>query len=232
MSVRPDPFLFLSREGFLVLLLFSLLFLAALPHAQFGQQNLDVCFSFPKSILISLPKRGTKQAEVITDVPQARGLHLEGRACRGICDQWRTWARLTDTAWNRCTFTAPQTCTETCFLVLPLSKPSAVHGSCSICTTCVIREHACSVGTSHLSRVPDWWLPLPCHVTVYSSTLAHCPNCPSVIFAPYSREWSVSVHFCLAESLNSNFFIILFCKRQTFLSDAFQLSSNRSFKTM
>lgn len=70
-----------------------------------------------------------------------------------------------------------------------------------------------------------------CHVTFRSSTLTHCPHCPSVIFAPY-RVGSVSVHFCLAESLNSNFFIILFCKRQTFPSNAFQLSSNRSFKTM
>lgn len=131
----------------------------------------------------------------------------------------------------RCIFTAPQTCTETYFLVLPLSKPSAVDGSCSICTTCVIREHSCSVGTSHLSCVPDWWLSLPCHVTFYSSILAHGPHCPSVTFAPY-RVGSVSVHFCLAESFNSNSFIILFCKRKTSLSDAFQLSSNRSFKTM
>lgn len=80
--MRPDPFLFLSREGFLVLLLFSLLFLAALPHAQFGQQNLDVCFSFPKSILISLPKWGTKQAEVITDAPRGAGLW-------GYVTEWR-----------------------------------------------------------------------------------------------------------------------------------------------
>lgn len=68
-----------------MLLLFSLLFLAALPHAQFGQQNLDVCFSFPKSILISLPKRGTKQAEVITDAPRGAGLwgYVTERRARG-----------------------------------------------------------------------------------------------------------------------------------------------------
>lgn len=50
------PFFFLSREGFLVLLLFSLLFLTALAHAQFVQQNLYLCFFSPKSVLISLSK--------------------------------------------------------------------------------------------------------------------------------------------------------------------------------
>lgn len=62
-----------------MLLLFSLLVLTALAHAQFGQQNVYLCFSFPKSVSISLPKGGGggwrgEQAEVITNTPQQRGL--------------------------------------------------------------------------------------------------------------------------------------------------------------
>lgn len=155
-----------------MLLLFSLLFLAALPHAQFGQQNLDVCFSFPKSILISLPKRGTKQAEVITDAPRGAGLW-------GYVTEWRARAHLTDPSWNPVHLHSTQTCTR------PTSWccHSAVGGSCSICTTHVIREHACSVGTSHLSCVPDWWLSLlSCDIPlIYTNPLpplSLCNFCP------------------------------------------------------
>lgn len=174
MSVRPDPFLFLSREGFLVLLLFSLLFLAALPHAQFGQQNLDVCFSFPKSIFST--KAGNKAGW------GRYWCTLRGRPVE-ICDWVESestfdWPVLESGASSQHT-----NLHETYFLVWPLSQPSAVGGSCSICTTHVIREHACSVGTSHLSCVPDWWLSLLSRdiLLIYTNPLpplSLCNFCP------------------------------------------------------
>lgn len=97
--------------------------------------------------------------------------------------------------------------------------------------------HACNQGTCMFSgyippKLCPWLVafpPLSCDIPlIYTNPLPPLSLCN---FCPLQGRECVSA-FCLAESLNSNFFIILFCKRQTFPSNAFQLSSNRSFKTM
>lgn len=92
--------------------------------------------------------------------------------------------------------------------------------------------HVCSVGASCLSCVPGWWLPSP---VMWHSTHLHQPFAPSVPcllcnFCPlqggeyvsafsYWLFWAwISLSFCCV-------------KRLIFLNDAFELYSNRSFKS-
>ena len=118
-------------------------------------------------------------------------------------------------------------------LMLPLSMTSALSGPCSICTTHVIREHAlCSVGASCLNCVPGWWLSSP---VMWHSTHLHqhfAPSVPCLLcnFCPLQSGECVSV---FSYWLFRAWISLSFCcvKRLIFLNDAFELYSNRSFKS-
>lgn len=177
-SVELDPFFFLERDSW-CFCCFFLLFLTASPHAQFGQQNLCLCFYFSKSILISLPKKKNSSRLRSLLTHQLRGPRPRGA---GLWENVGVSASVSTRDWRVMesfpSLTAPQTFPEMSSLALPLSMTSALRGPRSICTTHVIREHACMFSGCILPKLCHWLVALlPCHETFHPSTPALYPQC-------------------------------------------------------